>query len=143
MVAPLTATLMSSIPVQNAATGSAINNAISRVGQPLLSAVIFVAISGTFYTALSASVPGSVPSDPALHEVAQPLNPPAAGAPDAVAAAAKAASANAFRLAVIVCGALLVGGAVTNGVGLRDRRRDEVAAATAATAADRPGSAGA
>ena len=43
VVAPLTTTLMGSIPVGNAGIGSAINNAISRVGQPLLGAVIFVA----------------------------------------------------------------------------------------------------
>ena len=78
VVAPLTATLMSSIPVQNAATGSAINNAISRVGQPLLSAVIFVAISGTFYAALAGAAPGVDPADPALRAMVQPLNPPAA-----------------------------------------------------------------
>ena len=39
VVAPLTTTLMSSVPVSNAGLASAINNAISRIGQPLLSAV--------------------------------------------------------------------------------------------------------
>ena len=103
--------------------------------------MIFVAISGTFYAALSASVPGSDPSDPALHQLAQPLNPPAAGAPVAVAAASKTASVNAFRLAIIVCGALLVGGAVTNGVGLREGRAKQAVAAAVTSVPERPGSA--
>ena len=129
VVAPLTATLMSSIPSDNAATGSAINNAISRVGQPLLSAVIFVAITGTFYTTLAGSVPGADAADPALRAMVQPLNPPHAGTPDAVAGAARDASVDSFHLAVIVCGSLLVLGAVTNGIGLR-ARADEHATAT-------------
>ena len=139
VVAPLTATLMSSIPVQNAATGSAVNNAISRVGQPLLSAVIFVAISGAFYAALAGAAPGVDPADPALRAMVQPLNPPAANAPPAVANAAKSASVNSFHLAVLVCGALLVGGAVVNGVGLRSRRTAPVLATAEATAAEGPG----
>ncbi len=130
VVAPLTATLMSSIPVDNAATGSAINNAISRVGQPLLSALIFVAISGTFYTALEGNVPGVNAADPALRATVQPLNPPAPGAPDAVARAAKDASVDAFRLAVVVCGALLALGGVANGVGLRSKAAEPAARAT-------------
>ena len=139
VVAPLTATLMSSIPVQNAATGSAVNNAISRVGQPLLSAVIFVAISGTFYAALAGAAPGVDAADPALRAMVQPLNPPAANAPPAVAIAAKSASVNSFHLAVLVCGALLVGGAAVNGVGLRSRRAAPALATAEATPAEGPG----
>ena len=41
VVAPLTTALMSSVPVQKAGLGSAINNAVSRVGSPLIGAVLF------------------------------------------------------------------------------------------------------
>ena len=58
VVAPLTTTLMGSVPVSNAGLASAINNAVSRVGQPLLSALIFVVVSGAFYAALAGAVPG-------------------------------------------------------------------------------------
>ena len=57
VVAPLTSTLMSSIPSRFSGLGSAINNAISRVGQPLLGAIIFIAISATFYADARAAAP--------------------------------------------------------------------------------------
>ena len=45
VVAPLTSTLMGSISGRFSGLGSAINNSIARVGQPLLGAIIFIAIS--------------------------------------------------------------------------------------------------
>jgi EmrB/QacA subfamily drug resistance transporter len=119
VVAPLTTTLMGSVPVANAGLASAINNAISRVGQPLLSALIFVVVSGAFYTALAGAVPGFDPSDPAARAIVQPLNPPGAAASPELAAAAREASVGALRLAALVCAALLAGGAIANWVGLR------------------------
>lgn len=128
VVAPLTSTLMSSVPVSNAGLASAINNAISRVGQPLLSALIFVVISGSFYTALANDVPGLDASDPTLRAQVQPLNRPAPGTPPEVAAAAKNASVDALRLAAIVCASLLVAGSVANGIGLRPSKSREAGA---------------
>ena len=58
VVAPLTSTLMGSIPARFSGLGSAINNSISRVGQPLLGAVIFIAVSATFYSVLGSHAPG-------------------------------------------------------------------------------------
>jgi EmrB/QacA subfamily drug resistance transporter len=121
VVAPLTATLMSSVPVANAGVASAINNAISRVGQPLLSALIFVVVTGSFYATLGATVPGLDPADPVVREQVQPLNPPAAETPPEVASAAVAASVDALRLACVVCAALLAAGAAVNGIGLARR----------------------
>lgn len=125
VVAPLTATLMASVPVANAALASAINNAISRVGQPLVAAVIFVAVSGTFYAALAAAVPGLDASDPALRAAVQPLNPPSPGTPTDLATAARDASFDALRTAALVCAALMVAGSVTSAIGLRPRSAEE------------------
>ncbi len=119
VVAPLTSTLMSSVPVSNAGTASAINNAISRVGQPLLNAVIFIVITASFYSSLAAKVPGLDPDDPTLRAAVQPLNQPVAGTPPAIVAAAREASTDAFREAVFVGAVLLIGGAAVNFVGLR------------------------
>jgi EmrB/QacA subfamily drug resistance transporter len=122
VVAPLTSTLMSSIPSANSGLGSAINNALSRVGQPLIGALIFIAISASFYSSLATQVPGLDPSDPAIRAAIVPLNPPKAGVSQEEAAAAKVASVDAFHLAALVSVGLLVAGAVTNGVGLRRER---------------------
>jgi EmrB/QacA subfamily drug resistance transporter len=119
VVAPLTTTLMTSVPVSNAGLASAINNAISRIGQPLLSAVIFVVVSGSFYAVVTAAVPSFDSTDPAQRALVQPLNPPHEDASPELVAAAKEASVDALRLAAIVCGALLLGGAAANGYGLR------------------------
>jgi EmrB/QacA subfamily drug resistance transporter len=119
VVAPLTSTLMSSIPANNSGLGSAINNALARVGQPLLGALIFVAITASFYSSLATRVPGLDPSDPALRAAIVPLNPPKAGVPAEEATAAKEASVDAFHLAALTSAGLLLAGAAANGVGLR------------------------
>jgi EmrB/QacA subfamily drug resistance transporter len=117
LVAPLTTALMASVPVTRAGLGSAINNAISRVGAPLASAVLFIAISATFVPSLVARVPGVDPSSPQVSALT-PLAPPPAGTEQALAAAAHAASTDAFHLAMIVAAAMMVAGAVVSLVGL-------------------------
>lgn len=125
VVAPLTSTLMSSVPVARAGVASAINNAVSRIGQPLVIALIFVAVTGTFYASLADQVPGLDASDPVVREQVQPLNEPKAGTPDAVVEAATVASTGAFHVAAIVAGVLLLAGAAVNAVGLRGGRDAE------------------
>jgi hypothetical protein len=119
LVAPLTTVLMASVPVDRAGLGSAINNAVSRVGQPLVIAAVFIAITSGFYGALAAAVPGLDPNDPKLQAAIQPLNQPPAGTDPALAAAARAASTDAFHLAILVSAALLVLGAIVNWYGIR------------------------
>lgn len=120
VVAPLTTALMGSVPVGNAGLASAINNALSRVGQPLVAAAVFIVVSGAFYATLAAGVPGMDPSSPELRAAYEPLNLPPADAPAALAAAAKIASTNAYHLAVVVGAALLAAGAAVNAIGLRE-----------------------
>jgi len=120
MVAPLTTALMASVPGRNAGIGSAINNAISRVGPQLAGAVIFVAITASFYTGLASRVPGLDPNSPTIRSEISPLNPPAAGAAPDVARAAKEASTDAFHLAMYVAAGLLLAGAAVNAVGIQN-----------------------
>ena len=110
VVAPLTSTLMGSISGRFSGLGSAINNSISRVGQPLLGALIFIVISATYYASLG-SAAGLDTSDPGVRRSFQPLNPPAAGASPAQIAASNQASLDAFHLAMLICAGLLVVGA--------------------------------
>jgi predicted MFS family arabinose efflux permease len=121
VVAPLTSTLMSSIPVARAGLGSAINNAISRVGQPLIGAIVFIAITASFYNGLADRVPGLDPTDPAIRATIAPLNGPPADASVELGLATREASTDAFRLALLVSAVLLASGAAVNGIGLRAR----------------------
>jgi EmrB/QacA subfamily drug resistance transporter len=124
LVAPLTTELMGSVPVRRAGLGSAINNAVSRVGAPLASAALFIVITASFVPALVAAVPGfDAAAADALGIV--PLAPPPPGTPSDLAAAIDAASTDAFHLAMVVAAALLVAGAVINLVGLEPRRPRE------------------
>jgi hypothetical protein len=126
LVAPLTTALMSSVPVRNAGLGSAINNAVSRVGSPLVSAALFVVITASFYPTLAALVPGVDVNDPALRERIQPLTRPMDGTDPVLAEAARQASTDAFRLAMLVAAALLAAGAAVNAVGIRNPPREAV-----------------
>lgn len=118
LVAPLSTALMSSVPSRRAGLASAINNAVSRAGAPLVGALLFIAISATFYPTLASLVPGQDTSSAAFRDAVQPLSPPAASLGPAVAAAARDASTSAFHLAMWVAAALLASGAVMNWVGM-------------------------
>lgn len=119
LVAPLTAALMASVSEAHAGVASAINNAISRVGQPLLAAVIFVVVTGGFYQSLGERVPGLDPHSAQLRRAAPPLNRPDPKLPEEVKAAAREASTETFHLAVLVGAGLLLAGAAINLIGLR------------------------
>jgi EmrB/QacA subfamily drug resistance transporter len=121
VVAPLTSTLMGSISTRFSGLGSAINNSISRVGQPLLGAFIFIAVSATFYATLGTLAPSLDTSSPEVQAAFQPLNPPPPGATPEQVSAATAASMDAFHLAMLVSAVLLVIGAVISFVGLREQ----------------------
>jgi EmrB/QacA subfamily drug resistance transporter len=123
MVAPLTTALMTSVPSQHSGVASAINNAISRVGSPLVVALIFVAVVSSFYGAIADRVPGVDTSSRAFREQVAPLNPPEEGVQPAVVRAAQEASTDAFHLAMLVAAALMLAGAAVNAVGIRNPER--------------------
>lgn len=127
LVAPLTTALMASVPLERAGLGSAINNAVSRVGAPLAGAALFVVVSASFYPTVASLVPGLELDDPIVQEL-EPLVPPGPDVPPEIVDAAAEASTQAFHLAMAVASAMLLAGAVINGVGLRGPTR--VGAAT-------------
>ena len=137
VVAPLTSTLMGSISGRFSGLGSAINNSISRVGQPLLGALIFIVISATYYASLG-STAGLDTTDPNVRRAFQPLNPPAAGASPAEITASNQASLDAFHLAMLICAGLLVVGAAVSWFGLRERRSAPAVVAARGATADPP-----
>jgi EmrB/QacA subfamily drug resistance transporter len=122
MVAPLTTALMTSVPKHNSGVGSAINNAISRVGSPLVTALIFVAVVSSFYGAIQERVPDVDTSSDRFRRQVAPLNPPE-GADPRVQGAARVASTDAFHLAVLVAAGLMFVGAAVNGFGIRNPKK--------------------
>ncbi|HLJ60732.1 MAG TPA: MFS transporter [bacterium] len=119
MVAPLTATLMASIPAEHAGVASAINTAISDVGPQLAVALIFIAVTASFYTTLATLVPDLPTSSASVRQHVAPLNPVAPGVPGEVESAARVASTHAFHLAMLVGCVLFFVGAAINAVGIR------------------------
>jgi EmrB/QacA subfamily drug resistance transporter len=119
MVAPLTTALMTSVPTGNSGLASAINNAISRIGPILASAVVFIAVSATFYGGLDARLPDLDVDRPEVRDEFAPLRIPATASPERQDAA-REASTDAFRLAMLIAALLCATGAAVNWVGIRD-----------------------
>jgi len=119
MVAPLTATVMRSVPVERAGVASAVNTAISDVGPQLAVAILFVVMTQNFYGALARDVPGLDVASVAVRNEVAPLNVPGPDVSEEIRRAARDASAGAFRLAMVVAAVMLLAGAVINGAGLR------------------------
>jgi len=141
MVAPLTTALMTSVPARNSGLASAINNAISRVGPQLAGAVVFVAITASFYGGLASRLPGTNGGAPQVRAQVAPLNRPAPGATlggasgDRLVRVARDASTDAYHLAMFVGAGLLFAGALVNAIGIRNPDRSGVPATAAAVAA--------
>ena len=139
MVAPLTTALMTSVPKHNSGVASAINNAISRVGSPLVTALIFVAVVSSFYGAISEKAPGVDTSAQAFRERVAPLNVRKLveeGEDPELILAARSASTDSFHLAAVVAAGLMFAGAAINGFGIKNpsKREREAAQAEAAPA---------
>jgi len=117
MVAPLTTALMTSVPVHNSGVGSAINNAISRVGPQLAGALIFIFLTANFYTALASKLPGVDVSSTSFRNQVSPLNAPI---DPHLVAAVRDASTSSFHLAMIVGAAIILLGSVVNAIGIRN-----------------------
>jgi EmrB/QacA subfamily drug resistance transporter len=122
LVAPLTAAVMTSVPQNNAGVASAVNNAISRVGAPLVTGAIFVVVVSGFYGTLEERLPQADVSAASFRRDVAPFTTPAGDAGQAVFRAATDASTDAFHVAMLVAAGLMALGAVVNGFGIVSRR---------------------
>jgi len=129
LVAPLTTALMTSVPTGNSGLASAINNAISRIGPLLATAVIFIGISAAFYGVLADRLPGTDVASADIRRTLPPLNAPEPNATEEQRTAARAASTDAFHLAMLIAALLCAAGSAVNWIGIVDPRPEEVSAA--------------
>jgi hypothetical protein len=84
--------------------------------------LIFVIVTATFYSSVAARVPGLDVNSPQVRAALPPLNAPAEGVPSEQADAARAASVEAFNLAMLTSALLLVLGAAANAFGIDNRQ---------------------
>ena len=119
MVAPLTTALMTSVPVRNSGLGSAINNAISRVGPQLAGALIFIFLTATFYAYLAPRLHGVDVFSATFRSNVSPLNLPR---DPSLVSLAREASTSSFHIAMLIGAGLLLAGAIVNAVGIRNQQ---------------------
>ena len=117
MVTPLTTALMTSIPVRNSGVGSAINNAISRVGPQLAGALIFIFLTASFYSTLATRLAGVDVSSATFRAQVSPLNTPS---DPHLVALVRDASTSSFHTAMLLGAGLLVIGALVNALGIQN-----------------------
>jgi EmrB/QacA subfamily drug resistance transporter len=131
-VAPLTATVLDSVPEHRVGIASGINNGVSRVAGLLAIAVLGAVISAHFGSVLDSNLGNQPLSPKAAHTVSDAKAQPLAVAetedlPPAEASRINTASAEAatsgFHLGVLIAALLMIGGGIASGLGIENPRR--------------------
>jgi len=129
-VAPLTATVLESADRRHAGIASGVNNAIARIAGLVAIAAVGAVLSAQFSAQINERLAGrELPSaDRAYIATAteHPLTLPGREVTPTTRAGAREADVRAFRLAMIVAGLMMIGGAVIAVVGIRNPRRPEL-----------------
>ena len=132
IVAPLTATVLDSVPENRAGVASGVNNGVSRVAGLLAIAVLGAVISAQFGSSLDDALGARQLSPQAVAAVeeakSKPLAAPrtgdlAAAEAATVEGAAADASTSGFHLGVGIAGVLMICGGIVAGVGIRNPER--------------------
>jgi EmrB/QacA subfamily drug resistance transporter len=135
-VAPLTATVLDSVPERRVGIASGINNGVSRVAGLLAIAVLGAVISAHFGSALDSNLGARPLSAAAERTVGEAKEQPLA-VPDTselrpvvrprIDAASTGAATSAFHLGALLAGLLILAGGIASGIGIENRKRPKPA----------------
>ena len=135
-VAPLTGTVMSSVPAHNSGVASAINNVVSRIAALLAIAGLGIFVSQVFLNSL-ADLSRNLPPDQArqLQKVAEASNGSgnSQGLSPDLAAVNAAAYTTAFHWVIVICASLAFLGALISLIFIQNTHRNQEEPATANT----------
>lgn len=120
LVAPLTTALMDSVTENHAGLGSAINNAISRIGPQLAGVLLFAIVTASFYQNLQIKLPYLNTESNQTRQEISPLNKPSEHLTTAQTQATREASTEAFHTAMLIGALLLATGAAVNLIGVKN-----------------------
>jgi EmrB/QacA subfamily drug resistance transporter len=136
-VAPLTATVLDSVPEHRVGIASGVNNGISRVAGLLAIAVLGAVISAHFGSQLDSRL-GAQPLSPAAERSvtdakAQPLAVPKTkqlprDEATRVHSASVSASTSSFHLGLLIAAVLMILGGIASGFGIENKGRQEAPA---------------
>jgi hypothetical protein len=123
-VAPLTATVLDSVPTGRSGLASGTNNAVSRIAGLLAIAAVGAAVAAAFASQANRDLAHRSLSPEIRTEIrTQPLVSHAPGAPAAVDHALADASVHGFRTGMEIAAALAALGGVIALIGIEDRSR--------------------
>lgn len=123
-VAPLTTTVLGSVPEHNAGVASGVNNQVSRVASLLAIAVIGAVVAARFTDVLDTETAQLPAPARAAADDARPLSGGVDGRP-ALDRSVEQASVSAYRAGMAVGGGLVIVGGVISLIGIANPRRRE------------------
>ena len=120
-VAPLTATVLGSVPARHSGLASGTNNAVARVAGLLAIAAVGAAVSAGFSSRLDRDLAHSQISPALVHAASK--RPLVTSGPPAIHPALLDASIHAFRLGMVIAAALVALGGLIAAVGIENTGR--------------------
>ena len=130
-VAPLTATVLSSVEQRHAGVASGVNNAVARVASLLAIAVVGAIVASSFSGALPTALAQSTRSEPLVTRVPRSVPP---GQRAEAKAELTSASVGAFHDGITICALLVAAGGLISVAGVRAKPRKLSSGASAPTA---------